>query len=327
MLLHSLKGKAMAKEKNKTQSGQVQSGTDSEKDYHISVLLHECIEGLDIKPSGIYVDATLGGGGHSKAILEKLGKKGKLIVFDRDEDALKNAPAGNRVETVHADFVEMKRFLRLHNCPAVDGILADLGVSSHQFDSAERGFSYRFDGPLDMRMNRNAKKTAADVVNGYSAEELQKIFSEYGEVRNAKTLANAIVQSRGKGLSTTADLQALVMQHRIGEEHKYLAQVFQAIRIEVNDELGALREFLSQTADVLKRGGRLVIITFHSLEDRLVKNYMKHGTFEDEPLKDFYGRTDLKFKLVNKKPITASTEELKHNVRARSAKLRIAERI
>ncbi len=297
-------------------------------EYHTSVLLHECIEGLAIKPDGVYVDVTFGGGGHSAAILQKLGKKGKLFAFDQDADALNNAPADERFTLIHANFRNLKRFLRVHNVPGVDGILADLGVSSWQFDTAERGFSYRFDGPLDMRMNRLTEKTAATVLNTYSADDLQKMFGEYGEVRNAKTLANAIVDLRSsQPIETIADLKSIAEQNRMGEAHKYLAQVFQAIRIEVNDELGALKDFLQQSVEVLNPGGRLVVLTFHSLEDRLVKNLIKNGNFEDEPAKDFFGHFKLNLKAVNKKPITATNEELKQNSRSRSAKLRVAEKI
>ncbi len=297
-------------------------------EYHTSVLLHECIEGLAIKPDGVYVDVTFGGGGHSAAILQKLGKKGKLFAFDQDADALNNAPADERFTLIHANFRNLKRFLRVHNVPGVDGILADLGVSSWQFDTAERGFSYRFDGPLDMRMNRLTEKTAATVLNTYSADDLQKMFGEYGEVRNAKTLANAIVDLRSsQPIETIADLKSIAEQNRMGEAHKYLAQVFQAIRIEVNDELGALKDFLQQSVEVLNPSGRLVVLTFHSLEDRLVKNLIKNGNFEDEPAKDFFGHFKLNLKAVNKKPITATNEELKQNSRSRSAKLRVAEKI
>ena len=248
----------------------------SDSSYHTSVLLHESIEALNIQPDGVYVDATFGGGGHSKEILKALSRKGRLIVFDQDEEALKNAPTDKRLTPVHSNFREMKRFLRLHEATQVDGILTDLGVSSWQFDVAERGFSYRFDGPLDMRMNRNAEKSAKDVLNEYSAEQLQQMFSEYGEVRNSKTLANAIVNARHtKFFESITDLKNVTEQCRIGEVHKYYAQVFQAIRIEVNDELGALKEMLSQSPGVLSTGGRIAIITFHSLEDRLVKNFFK----------------------------------------------------
>jgi 16S rRNA (cytosine1402-N4)-methyltransferase len=300
----------------------------SESSYHTSVLLHESIEALNIQPDGVYVDATFGGGGHSKEILKALGKNGKLIAFDQDEDALKNAPDDKRLTLVHSNFREMKRFLRLHEATEVDGILADLGVSSWQFDVAERGFSYRFDGPLDMRMNRYAKKSAKDVLNEYSADELQKMFSEYGEVRNSKTLANAIVNARStKFFESIADLKTVAEQCRIGEQRKYYSQVFQAIRIEVNDELGALKDFLQQCGEVLKAKGRLAVLTFHSLEDRLVKNYLKHGTFDDEAVKDFYGNSEKIFKVITKKPIEASSEEQKKNSRSRSAKLRVAEKI
>jgi len=300
----------------------------SDSFYHTSVLLHESIDGLNIQPTGVYVDATFGGGGHSKEILKKLGAGGKLFGFDQDEDAQRNALKDERFTFVQANFRELKRFLRLHDALPVDGILADLGVSSWQFDTAGRGFSYRFDGPLDMRMNRFAEKTAADVLNEYSAEQLQKMFGEFGEVRNAKTLANAIVDARTQiEFETIADLVSICEANRIGEKHKYLAQVFQAIRIEVNDELGALKELLMQSAEVIKCGGRLVVITFHSLEDRLVKNFMKHGSFDDEPVKDFYGNIEKKFKLITKKPVEANENEKKENSRSRSAKLRVAEKI
>ena len=295
--------------------------------YHTSVLLHESIDGLNIQPDGVYVDATFGGGGHSKEILKRLGKKGKLIAFDQDEDAQRNAIDDKRFTLVQANFRELKRFLRLHEAIPVDGILADLGVSSWQFDTAERGFSFRYEGPLDMRMNRHTEKSAKDVLNEYSADDLQKLLSEYGEVRNAKTLANSIVNARAtKFFESIADLKSILEQCRIGEEHKYYAQVFQAVRIEVNDELGALKDFLQQCCGVLKPNGRLSVITFHSLEDRLVKNYMKHGTFDDEPVKDFFGNYEKKFKVITKKPIEASKEEQKQNSRSRSAKLRVAEK-
>jgi 16S rRNA (cytosine1402-N4)-methyltransferase len=296
--------------------------------YHQPVLLQQCIDGLDIKPNGIYVDVTFGGGGHSKLILENLGSEGKLYAFDQDTDALQNAPQDERLVTVHANFRDIKRFLRLHGALAVDGILADLGVSSYQFDTADRGFSYRFDGPLDMRMNRDSGQTAADVLNTYNAEELQQMFSDFGEVRNSKTLALAIVEERKtRAFETIADLKALTEKLSRGDEFRYLAQVFQSLRIEVNDELGALKDLLVQCYEVLKPGGRLAVLTFHSLEDRLVKNYIKHGSFTDEPDKDFFGNYQLKFKAVNKKPIVADNNEIKQNSRAHSAKLRIAERL
>ncbi len=296
--------------------------------YHTSVLLHESIGGLNIKPAGIYVDATFGGGGHSKEILKHLNKNGRIIAFDQDEDARQNVLNDERFELVKANFSELKRFLRLHQVEKVDGVLADLGVSSWQFDTAERGFSYRFDGPLDMRMNKQGDKTAADVLNEMSVGDLQKMFSTYGELRNAKTLANAIAEARAQRQFTMiADLISVCEANRIGEKHKYLAQVFQSLRIEVNDELGVLKTLLEQSADVLNNGGRLAVITFHSLEDRLVKNYMKYGSFGNEPVKDFYGNFESKFKLITKKPVEASVQEQKDNSRSRSAKLRVAEKI
>jgi 16S rRNA (cytosine1402-N4)-methyltransferase len=310
--------------KKNTGNGQQPSGSS----YHTSVLLHESINALNIRPEGIYVDATFGGGGHSREILKQLNAEGKLLGFDQDEDVVRNVPNDERFELVRANFRDLKRFLRLHHAIPVDGILADLGVSSWQFDTAERGFSYRFDGPLDMRMNRFAEKTAADVLNEYNAEQLQKMLGEFGEVRNAKTLANAIVEARmQKRFETIADLLNVCEANRIGEKHKYLAQVFQAIRIEVNDELEALKDLLQQSYEVLKSGGRLAVITFHSLEDRLVKNFMKHGTFDDEPVKDMFGNIERKFKVITKKPIEAGEREQKENSRSRSAKLRVAEKI
>ncbi|MBK8658449.1 MAG: 16S rRNA (cytosine(1402)-N(4))-methyltransferase RsmH [Bacteroidetes bacterium] len=301
---------------------------NSDASYHISVLLQESIQGLNIKPNGTYVDATFGGGGHSKAILNALGADGRLIAFDQDADAQKNALDDSRFTLIKANFEDMNRFLRLHEVNAVDGILADLGVSSWQFDTAERGFSFRFDGPLDMRMNQQGQVTAGEVLNEKSAEDLQLMFSLYGVVRNAKTLAQAIVEARlQRPFVTIADLKIVVNQCRMGEAHKYYAQVFQAIRIEVNNELGTLKKLLEQSAEVLNSGGRLAVITFHSLEDRLVKNYMKHGTFEDEPVKDFFGNFEKKFKLITKKPIEAGEKEKRENSRSRSAKLRVAEKI
>lgn len=296
--------------------------------YHTSVLLHESVDALNIKPSGTYVDVTYGGGGHSAAILKKLGNGGRLIAFDQDEDALQNALKDERFTLVQSNFSELKRFLRLHSAIPVNGILADLGVSSWQFDTASRGFSYRFDGPLDMRMNRQIERSAADVLNEMSAAELQNMFGMYGEVRNAKTLAQVIVQARSaKAFTEVVDLKNVIGQCKIGDEHKYLAQVFQAIRIEVNDELGVLKSLLQQSAEVLASGGRLAVITFHSLEDRLVKNFMKHGNFDDEPEKDFFGNYQKKFKLITKKPIEPTQQEQRENSRSRSAKLRVAEKL
>ena len=312
----------MKKEENKKSSQEEGGG------YHTPVLLHESIEALAIKPDGIYVDATFGGGGHSRAIMAQLGKKGKLFAFDQDEDAQRSAIDDKRLQLIPANFRELKRFLRLYEAIPVDGILADLGVSSFQFDTAERGFSYRFDGPLDMRMDRRAEKTAADVVNEYSAVQLQQLFSEYGEVRNSKTLAQAIVNARGsRKIDTIEALKSIAEQEARGEKIKYLSQVFQSLRIEVNDELGAIKDLLMQSVEVLKPKGRLAIITFHSLEDRLVKNFIKHGSFGDEPVKDFFGNYKLDLKAVNKKPVEAGEKEQRENSRSRSAKLRVAEKI
>lgn len=309
----------------KTESGKP---TETESTYHVPVLFHESLDGLAIQSGGIYVDATFGGGGHSAGILKELGKKGQLLAFDQDEDAARNALNDKRFTLVRANFREMKRFLRLHEVTQVDGILADLGVSSWQFDTADRGFSYRFEGPLDMRMNRADGITAAAVLNTYDAEALQEMFSRYGEVSNSKTLALAIVNARSiKRFEVINDLLVLLDSLARGERMKYLSQVFQAIRIEVNDELGALKDLLLQSADLLKPGGRLAIITFHSLEDRLVKNFMKHGSFGDEPEKDFFGNYTRLFKVITKKPIEAGDEELKRNPRSRSARLRVAERL
>lgn len=300
----------------------------TEAPYHRSVLLHESTDALNIHPEGVYVDATFGGGGHSAVILNRLGKNGRLIAFDQDEDAQRNMPDDTRLVFVHANFRHLKRFLRLHQIDEVDGILADLGVSSWQFDTASRGFSYRFDGPLDMRMNKGSGRTAADVLNTCDAATLQQLFSAYGEVRNAKSLAAAIVHARQTHpFVTISDLKTLALKHRMGDEHKYLAQIFQALRIEVNDELNALREFLVQCHEVLKPGGRLAVITFHSLEDRLVKNFMKHGAFNNEPQKDLYGNYERKFELITKKPIEPQTEELKSNSRSHSARLRVAKKL
>ncbi len=308
--------------KRKNSAKPAQSG---EANYHIPVLLHECIEALSIEPDGVYVDVTFGGGGHSRAILERLGENGKLIAFDQDADARQNAIDDKRFLLIQQNFRHLQRFLRVEGIKEVDGILADLGVSSYQFDTAERGFSYRFEGALDMRMNANAGKSAAEILNQYSANELQRIFGEYGEVRNAKTLAEKIVETRAQQrFESIADLISVCESVMKGERHRYLAQVFQALRIEVNDELEALKEMLQQSAKVLKKGGVLAVITFHSLEDRLVKNFMRSGTFGDEYVKDDFGNIQRLFELKNKKPIEAKQEELNRNKRAHSAKLRVA---
>jgi 16S rRNA (cytosine1402-N4)-methyltransferase len=295
--------------------------------YHRPVLLHECIDGLAIKAAGIYIDATFGGGGHSREMMKHLGAEGRLIGFDQDADAVQNIIDDSRFTLVRANFRHMKRFLRLEGIAQVDGILADLGVSSHQFDEGTRGFSYRFEGPLDMRMNRSDSLTAADVLNNYHQEMLQKIFSEYGEVRNAKTLANAIADRRAQSsFKTTADLRLVCEQQVKGELHRYMAQVYQSLRMEVNDELGALQDLLTESKELIKPGGRLAVIAFHSLEDRMVKNYMKHSSFGDEPVKDFFGNYEKDWKVITKKPIVASSEEARENTRSQSAKLRVAER-
>ncbi|HEY6505203.1 MAG TPA: 16S rRNA (cytosine(1402)-N(4))-methyltransferase RsmH [Chitinophagaceae bacterium] len=297
--------------------------------YHVPVLLHEVIEGLQVKADGIYVDCTFGGGGHSKAILEKLGKKGKLIVFDQDEDARKNLPGDERMVFVPHNFRHLQRFLRLHNIHAVDGIMADLGVSSHQFDEAERGFSIRFNASLDMRMDQRQTLTAFDVVNTYSEQQLHKLFEQYGEVTNAKTLARTIVLVRSNTSLQTIDAFKNALREIVkGNPNKYFAQVFQALRIEVNDELGALKEMLQQTPKLLKPGGRVVIITFHSLEDRLVKNFFRRGTFDEPETNPFINDEPVnELKVITKKPILPTENEMKDNSRARSAKLRIAEKV
>jgi 16S rRNA (cytosine1402-N4)-methyltransferase len=297
--------------------------------YHIPVLLNEVIEGLQIKGDGIYVDCTFGGGGHSKAILEKLDVKGKLIAFDQDEDARKNLPADERVVFVPHNFRHLQRFLRLHHSLAVDGILADLGVSSHQFDEAERGFSSRFNADLDMRMDQRQTSTAFDIVSSYSEQQLHKLFEQYGEVTNAKTLARTIVEVRNHvSLRTTDAFKNALREIVKGNPNKYFAQVFQALRIEVNDELSALKEMLQQTPKLLKPGGRVVIITFHSLEDRLVKNFFRRGTFDEPETNPFTNDEETnELIVITKKPVLPTEQEMKANRRARSAKLRIAEKV
>jgi len=298
--------------------------------YHVPVLLKESVEGLAIKPDGIYADLTFGGGGHSREILAKLSPKGKLFGFDQDEDAKKNAEQFNSSSftLIEGNFRYLKRYLRGQGVSKVDGILADLGVSSHQIDSPERGFSTRFEGELDMRMNRNAGKTAADVVREYPEDKLHKLLGMYGEIKNAKTAAAELVKARAKKpIKTITDLkEALRTLAPRGKENKYFAQVFQALRIEVNDELVALEEMLTQSAEVLNKGGRLVVISYHSLEDRLVKNFMMKGKFFGEVDKDVYGNFEKPFEMVSRKPIEAGEEEIEKNNRARSAKLRIAEK-
>ena len=303
--------------------------------YHTTVLLNEAVEALNIRSEGVYVDATFGGGGHSRLIINRLGEKGKLIGFDQDDDvrsqiALHHDSFGDdkRFMFLNHNFRELKRMLRFSAIRRVDGVLADLGVSSHQFDEAERGFSYRFDAPLDMRMNQAEGRTAADILNTFTVENLQRILSEYGEVRNSRTLAHALVAARvGKSFQSISDLLAVSDPLSMGDKIRYRSQVFQALRIEVNDEMGALKDFLQQSLEVLAVGGRLVIITFHSIEDRLVKNFLKSGNFDGELQSDFYGNISRPFKVITKKPIEPSQEEVRNNPRARSAKLRVAEKI
>ena len=301
----------------------------SSSNYHTPVMLHEAIDALEIKPNGIYVDCTFGGGGHAKVILERLDKGGKLIAFDQDAAAKNNIPEDDRVLFIPQNFRYLQRFLKLHNIFEVDGILADLGVSSYQFNEAERGFSTRYDADLDMRMDQRQSLTAFNVVSTYSEQQLHKIFEQYGEVTNAKTLARTIVQQREHVSFKTIDgfkngLREIVK----GNPNKYFAQVFQALRIEVNDEMGALKEMLLQIPAILKPGGRVAIITFHSGEDRLVKNFFKNESF-DEPDENPFSR-DVKervLKIITKKPLVPSPGETKNNPRSRSAKLRVAEKL
>ena len=296
--------------------------------YHEAVLLKESIAGLRIDPNGTYVDVTFGGGGHSKSILEKLDK-GTLFAFDQDADAQKNSIDDNRFVLINQNFRFMQKFLRLEGVLKVDGILADLGVSSYQFDTAERGFSIREEGELDMRMNITQELSAKQVVNEYELDDLCRIFREYGELKNAFSISKSILLAREEGeILTTEDLKNAVKKHiPPHKSNKILAQLFQAIRIEVNDELKALKEMLLQSVDLLKTGGRLSVISYHSLEDRLVKNLIKSGNFKGDIEKDFYGVPNLILKAISKKPITASQEELESNPRSRSAKLRVSEKL
>lgn len=303
---------------------------ESQSTYHEPVMLSECLDGLNIRPDGIYVDVTFGGGGHSRAILNKL-VTGKLFVFDQDPDAAANAEEfkdDERFVFIAANFRHLKRYLRLHKSGPVDGILADLGVSSHQINTPERGFSTRFDADLDMRMNPHTEKTAREVLNVRSSAELQRILGMYGEVHNARTAAEAIFSARhNTPIETINDLKSILLRyapkHR---ENKYFAQVFQALRIEVNDELKVLEEFLTQVPEVLAENGRLVVMSYHSLEDRLVKNFIQKGKFDGEVEKDFYGNEIKPLRAVARKPVEATKEEVTRNPRARSAKLRVAEK-
>lgn len=300
----------------------------TQMEYHKPVLLTETVEGLNIQPNGVYVDVTFGGGGHAKEILKRLGAEGKLIAFDQDKDALENAIDDPRFLLINENFRNLKRFLRFYGHKEVDGILGDFGVSSHQFDAPERGFSTRFEADLDMRMNRDSALSAYEVINDYAESDLRKILFRYGELRAAAGMARVIVEARAQNPITSSDqlkktLGRFLPKHK---ENKILAQIYQAIRIEVNQELEALKEFLLQTQEVLKPGGRLSLISYHSLEDRLVKRFMRSGLFEGEPEKDVFGRVEVPFKLIGKFVIP-SEEEIEANNRARSAKLRVAEKL
>lgn len=298
-------------------------------EYHLPVMLNECLEGLNLRPDGIYVDVTFGGGGHSRGIMEHLGEEGRLLAFDQDADALQNAIDDPRFTLIHENFKFLKSYLRLNGVRRVDGILADLGVSSHQFDEASRGFSTRFDGALDLRMDQRQPTSASNLVNELDEEELCRILRLYGELPNAKQMARAIVAARKEQpIVTTQDLRQAVQHHLPrGMENKYLAMLFQALRIEVNGELEALQMMLTQAVEVLNPGGRLVVMSYHSLEDRIVKNLMKTGNVEGKLEKDFYGNIMANIRPVSRKAITPSASELERNNRSRSAKLRIGEKI
>ncbi len=299
--------------------------------YHIPVLLHQAINALNVKLGGVYADVTFGGGGYSREILSGIGKEGKLIVFDKDEEALKNPPHDERVLKVHADYKYLKNYLKFYGIMEIDGLVADLGVSSYQFDSKERGFMFREDDvELDMRMDKQSVLTAKRVLNEYDVEQLAQVFRVYGEIKNAKSLARKLVKHReDRVIETSSDLkEALgVKMHSLKKQKQFYAKVFQALRIEVNQELESLKEMLLQAAEVLKPGGRMVVVSYHSLEDRLVKYFFKTGNFKGEEVKDFYGRTVRPLKPVNTKVITPDQEEIEKNPRARSAKLRIAEKL
>ena len=317
----------MSIEKSSDKSSILYPGNSADQ-YHTAVLLKEAVEGLNIKAGGIYVDCTFGAGGHSTAILQRLNEDGQLFAFDQDDDARKNLPEDNRLIFIPQNFRNLQRFLRLHKITQVDGILADLGVSSHQFDVAGRGFSIRFDAPLDMRMDQRQTTTAADVLKNFTELQLHKMLEQYGEVTNAKTLAKTIVEQRTlKPIKTINEFKQSLHTAVKGNPQKYFAQVFQALRIEVNDELGALKELLQQVPILLKPGGRIAIISFHSLEDRLVKNFFRAGTFSEADQDKVYGgRPENPLKIITKKPVLPGITETKQNKRARSAKLRIAER-
>ena len=297
--------------------------------YHVPVLLHESIDGLDIKPGGVYVDVTFGGGGHSREILRRLDPTARLFSFDQDADAERNVPEGAEGFTfVRSNFRYLKNWMRFYDVDHIDGLLADLGVSSHHFDDAERGFSFRFDAPLDMRMNKRASKTAADIVNSYDEQQLADIFYLYGEMKNSRRIAAALAKARAdKPIATTQDfLKAVEPLFRREREKKDMARLFQALRIEVNHEMVALKQMLAAATELLAPGGRLSVITYHSLEDRIVKNFMKTGNAEGKAEQDFFGRIEAPYKLVNNKVIVPDDDEQQRNPRSRSAKLRIAEK-
>ena len=298
-------------------------------EYHNPVLLNKSVDALVLNPDGTYADATFGGGGHSREILSRLSPKGRLLAFDRDADALSNAPEDGRFKLIHNNFRFIHNYALVEAPEGLDGIIADLGVSSHQFDTAERGFSFRFDGPLDMRMNVQGAKTAADIVNSYTQEELERIFKIYGEVDNARKLAQLIVAARSQAqILSTGDLgNAIAGALPSFAEHKYLAKVYQALRIEVNDEMRSLEKFLEGAARSLKKGGRLAVITYHSLEDRMVKNFIRSGSTDGSEEKDLYGNSAAPLKSVERKPLVPEETEIEGNTRARSAKLRVAEKI
>lgn len=309
---------------------QAEEMSGNQVSYHVPVLLNESLEGLNISPGGIYVDVTFGGGGHSRGILSLLGEPGRLFGFDQDADAENNIPEDSRFTFVRSNFRFLYNFMRYHGVVGeIDGLLADLGVSSHHFDDKDRGFSFRFDGALDMRMNTRSGLTAADIVNNYSEEKLADVFYLYGELRAARKLSSLLVREREKRpVNTIGDFIEVIKPFTAKDkEKKFLAQVFQALRIEVNDEMLALKDMLNQSLQILKPGGRLVVITYHSLEDRLVKNFLKAGNFEGKSEQDFFGNRLTPFRLINNKVIVPSASEVEVNPRSRSAKLRIAEKI
>ena len=297
-------------------------------EYHIPVMFQECIDALEIEKGGVYVDVTYGSGAHSRGILNQLGEDGRLFSFDQDADVFDNISSDERLVFIKSNFRYLYKMLRLEGVAKVDGLLADLGVSSHQLDFPERGFSFRFDAPLDMRMNERSDLTAKDVIRDYDAAQLQEVFSAFGEVRNARTLAQAIVKERGlRAIETTFDLNEVLEPIWKGQKNRYYAQVYQALRMEVNEEMVVLEDMLQDVLRVLKPGGLLVVMSYHSLEDRAVKNFMKTGNVKGEMVKDDFGKIDRPFKILTKKPVMASDEEVERNPRARSAKLRVAKRL